>query len=134
MKANTSSRQSGRSGRPANDRKALIELRRDVLSALAALERQPFTETLEEEKREEEIAAGDAILEVEHRYHQGLIERLRAIEEAFQRLDAGSYGLCTGCGSEISRKRLEANPAVGLCLVCQELAEMKEAAVPVAAI
>ncbi|MGH9761130.1 MAG: TraR/DksA family transcriptional regulator [Blastocatellia bacterium] len=119
---------------PVNGEEVLIHLRRDVLSALAALEHGPFSDEAEEARREEEIAAGDAIMEVEHRYRQGLVERLHRIEEAFERLAVGTYGLCAVCGNEISRKRLEADPSVGLCLLCQELAERSEVPVPAAVI
>lgn len=43
---------------------------------------------------------------------------LTAIEAALARIEAGEYGLCVDCEEEIEEKRLEANPAVSLCLAC----------------
>lgn len=50
-------------------------------------------------------------------------KRLLEIEEAFQRLDTGTYGDCTHCGTTIGLPRLEAVPWAQLCIRCQELEE-----------
>lgn len=49
----------------------------------------------------------------EHRQHH-----LHQIDAALKRLDDGDYGYCIACGEEISRKRLEIDPAVALCINC----------------
>ena len=56
--------------------------------------------------------------------HRGQLEaRLRDINCAQDRLIDGLYGRCDSCGNEIERKRLAADPAVLLCLVCQAATE-----------
>lgn len=45
------------------------------------------------------------------------------ITTALERLDAGTYGVCTNCGREIDPRRLEALPYVTLCIDCQAAAE-----------
>lgn len=45
----------------------------------------------------------------------------RALDElaaARDRLDAGTYGRCEGCGRPIGVERLEARPAVRHCIAC----------------
>ncbi len=45
-----------------------------------------------------------------------------AVEEidlALAKIDAGTYGLCERCGSEIPRARLEALPHAALCVACK---------------
>ena len=42
------------------------------------------------------------------------------LEEAMQRLDEGTYGLCEVCGKGISEERLDAIPAAGMCVSCKE--------------
>ena len=49
-----------------------------------------------------------------------LEDRLNAIEEALGRIEAGSYGQCVECGSEISIERLEAVPSASLCVDCAQ--------------
>lgn len=46
-------------------------------------------------------------------------EKLQAIEEALERIDDGTYGMCDSCESEIAPGRLEAMPFSRLCVSCQ---------------
>ena len=52
-----------------------------------------------------------------------LEERLRALNDAQDRLMDGGYGRCLECGEQINAKRLAADPALSLCLDCQTHAE-----------
>lgn len=47
-----------------------------------------------------------------------LSETMREVEDALTRIDAGTYGVCESCGSEIAAARLEAKPAARLCINC----------------
>jgi DnaK suppressor protein len=46
-------------------------------------------------------------------------EKLQAIEEALERIEDGTYGMCDSCESEIAPGRLEAMPFSRLCVSCQ---------------
>lgn len=48
--------------------------------------------------------------------------KTEAIDLALDRLDRGSYGLCTACGEPIGLDRLEARPAAELCIECARAA------------
>jgi RNA polymerase-binding protein DksA len=48
---------------------------------------------------------------------------LRAINEALQRIDAGTYGSCGRCGKPIAEERLEAIPYANRCIDCKRLEE-----------
>jgi DnaK suppressor protein len=48
---------------------------------------------------------------------------LLRVEEAVQRLESGTYGICVNCGNEIRSGRLRAVPWARYCIDCQELAE-----------
>src|SRR5262245_26031967 len=61
--------------------------------------------------------------EIEWRRCENLEDRLRAINDAQDRLIDGGYGACVECGNRIETKRLAADPAVSLCFDCQKLAE-----------
>lgn len=43
---------------------------------------------------------------------------LQRIESALARVRDGEYGYCVSCGDEISKKRLELDPSVPLCIDC----------------
>ncbi len=48
---------------------------------------------------------------------------LHALDAALARIEAGTYGVCSGCGGEIGARRLVAFPWATLCLACQARAE-----------
>ena len=43
---------------------------------------------------------------------------LREIDQAVERLDAGTYGVCETCGARIGDGRLEARPVARTCIRC----------------
>jgi RNA polymerase-binding transcription factor len=48
---------------------------------------------------------------------------LRDVTAALRRIEAGSFGACIDCDSEISPKRLAAVPWAPRCIRCQEVAD-----------
>ena len=48
---------------------------------------------------------------------------LEKIDLALDRIDAGTYGVCMGCGGDIPAARLEVKPSVSLCVECQSKKE-----------
>jgi RNA polymerase-binding protein DksA len=50
------------------------------------------------------------------------MQEISEIRTALQRLENGEYGICTACGEQIGRERLEARPACSECVDCAELA------------
>ena len=73
-------------------------------------------------------ASADIYDEVQHRLEQDLVidsldresDLLRQVRAAWKRLAGGTYGVCLGCETEISPRRLQAVPWAPLCLQCQE--------------
>jgi len=51
---------------------------------------------------------------------------LSKIDEAFERIDSGSYGRCEECGEEIGLERLKARPVTTLCIACKSAQEARE--------
>lgn len=47
---------------------------------------------------------------------------LAHIQKALDRIEDGSYGICTQCNNTINEARLEAIPQAGLCIDCAESA------------
>ncbi len=48
-----------------------------------------------------------------------LKESLAEVENALDKLERGTYGLCNGCNKPISPARLEAIPQAALCIDCK---------------
>jgi len=51
--------------------------------------------------------------------------RLRLIQQAVERLNDGSFGICVDCGSQIGLRRLQALPWASHCIRCQETSEAR---------
>lgn len=62
-------------------------------------------------------------LEVDASVAESEINLAGKIHHALERIAAGTYGICEGCGIAIPEARLEAKPSVALCVSCQELHE-----------
>lgn len=50
-------------------------------------------------------------------------QELKKISQALQRMDAGSYGLCSSCGQPIDSKRIEVYPYASECIDCATMEE-----------
>jgi DnaK suppressor protein len=50
---------------------------------------------------------------------RSLRDTLQDVEQALERMEAGTYGLCERCGQPIGDERLEALPAARLCMTCK---------------
>ncbi|HKM99134.1 MAG TPA: RNA polymerase-binding protein DksA [Candidatus Binataceae bacterium] len=51
---------------------------------------------------------------------------LSKIEEAFARIDEGTYGRCEECAGEIGIERLKARPVTTFCISCKSAQEERE--------
>jgi DnaK suppressor protein len=69
------------------------------------------TETFE---REKELALESSV--------QGI---LQMVEEALQKIQNGTYGICEGCDKPIDGNRLRAIPYARLCIKCKEREERR---------
>src|ERR1041385_1951792 len=49
--------------------------------------------------------------------------RLHEVRAALRRIDAGTFGICSGCEENIDPKRLDTVPWASFCVVCQEAAD-----------
>jgi DnaK suppressor protein len=48
------------------------------------------------------------------------------VQEALQRVDEGTFGICEECGEDIGFERLRARPVTTLCIECKEDQERRE--------
>jgi DnaK suppressor protein len=51
---------------------------------------------------------------------------LKKIDEAIDKIESGTYGICEACGEDINIKRLEARPVTTMCIECKTEQEEEE--------
>ena len=54
---------------------------------------------------------------------QGDRQVLQQVEDALERVEKGTYGVCSNCAQEIPQPRLDAVPWAPTCIDCQEIVE-----------
>ena len=54
------------------------------------------------------------------------IKLIKKIDQAVERIDNGTFGICRGCGNEIPVQRLKARPVADLCIECKTRQEQDE--------
>lgn len=75
-------------------------------------------------------AQQDLLREEEIRAYERLASQAKALDEAWENLKRGTYGICRQCRGQIPQRRLEALPGAALCHSCQEEEEQAVGGVP----
>ena len=108
-------------------RDALLTERARIAAALENL-RNENPGTVEEETGEEtsdQHLADTATAMHDRELDYGLTENeeelLQSIDDALQRIEDGTYGVCSNCGKPIGEERLVALPWTNLCIDCAKL-------------
>ena len=105
-------------------RKVLLEMKKRLLADVE----KPILESLmiPNDMGDEADQAGDERNREVSLLLTGRIKAsLMAIEEALEKMEEGTYGICEECEEEIPPGRLKAMPLAKLCLMCQSRLEME---------
>lgn len=99
-------------------RNLLLKKRNQILERYFKKEdtQKILTEQSAEPRDLEEYALLDITEEVLGQLSDIEIEILKAIDEALERINNGTYGICEVCGKEIEEERLQAIPWTTLCI------------------
>ena len=76
----------------------------------------PNREDSDKDEAADDAQEYDNALSLEH----SLELKLKAVNIALEKIAKGEYGICEGCGKEISEERLLACPEAKTCLNCQK--------------
>lgn len=71
----------------------------------------------------EELSFADLVVDLNLTVIDHQVQELREVENAFLRMEQGTYGVCTECNDAIEFERLHANPAAKRCFTCQTIHE-----------
>jgi RNA polymerase-binding transcription factor len=114
--------------RTESDRQALRRLlateRDSTLRQIASLEREfdSIGEASADVATDDEHDPEGTTIAFERAQVAALVERARArlteFDDALERVDSGTYGICDRCGAQIPRERLAARPMARTCVAC----------------
>jgi RNA polymerase-binding protein DksA len=112
----------------------LMERRDELLKELDNFKNGDASNTIKEASGENSSYAfhmadlGTDTMEREKAYYFATREGrlLYHIDQALDRVEAGTYGYCQNCSKPISRERLEAVPHARLCITCKATEEKGE--------
>jgi DnaK suppressor protein len=105
-------------------RNMLEERRREIASKLRSL-RESLPAEASVPRDDQEQSVDDFVRDVDFALMEMKSQSLSRINEALERLNRGTYGVCTECDVEISEARLAAMPFAPLCRDCQESIESR---------
>jgi DnaK suppressor protein len=102
----------------------LLEEKKTTLSSDLAKTRSAEEETTEESTQDiADKAVSSYTREFLYSLTDGERSTLLQIDDALNRIDDVTYGMCINCGQSIAEKRLTAVPWTPYCVDCQELSE-----------
>ncbi len=102
-------------------KEALLRKRGELQSAGGG--GKPLPATIEVNSRQGDLAdqaSGNNEVHIQLKLKQTDAKILQAIEEALDRMEKGTYGICRDCGEEIAAPRLNAIPWTRVCISCKE--------------
>ena len=112
--------------RTAELRQLLTERRRAMQDDVQSRIRGGRTDRPNEVRDDLEHSDADIQGDIEFSLIQMRADTLSRIDEALVRLDAGKYGSCVECESEISERRLRALPFAVRCQECEQRREQEQ--------
>ena len=101
--------------------KRLEEMRGELDKSIAVLQGEQPAERIGSDSPQDPADAGTNLSENDRT--QAVLEaaktQLRAVLDALDRIEHGTYGACADCGSPIPEGRLDARPEAARCVKCQ---------------
>ena len=110
--------------------RAALGARRDVVkseifSALSRIKDDRYAALADQVHDTKDHAIAQLLVESDDAELRRTAAELQDIDAALQRVTAGTYGRCTGCGTDIPAPRLVAYPTAKRCMPCQKEHEKK---------
>ena len=98
----------------------LLRKRGEILAASTGT--RPLPASMDVNSRQGDLAdqaSGNNEVHIQLKLKQTDAKILQAIEEALNRIEQGTYGVCRDCGEPIAPARLNAIPWTRVCITCK---------------
>ncbi len=107
-------------------KKKLLAERERLLNTAASSRKNEFAISTEDLADEADLTSAELSQSVVFTLREKEHRTMADIDEALQRMEDGTYGLCEECDEEIGPRRLEIFPTARLCISHQEEEEKKK--------
>jgi DnaK suppressor protein len=107
-------------------RKLLLKKREQILELVKAARTNETEETDKEAPDLGDRALSTVIRDLSYQLTAGEREIVRRIDDALDRIEAKTYGVCAACDKKVQPARLDAVPWALHCVECQELQDRGE--------
>jgi DnaK suppressor protein len=105
-------------------KKELLDRKKELEETLTRMSREKITDDQVQDPGDQALTSTLESLKLS--FQDTEIEEINRIDKALEKIEDGTYGICTDCQEPISEKRLKSYPNAARCLMCQELFEEKE--------
>lgn len=102
-------------------RESLLSQKKEILEQAQRQEKD-----IDMDGDETDAIQGNMLVEMSNRLGTRATAKLKQIEDALQRIEKQTYGLCQDCEEPIAEKRLLHNPHFLICISCAEDREAEE--------
>ena len=100
-------------------KKMLIKTREELLEEIARNRKMEADDLKNEIGDLYDSADNERDRQLSHILNDRDRKKLIAIDEALERIEGGSYGICEECGKKIAPNRLKVMPFADLCVPCK---------------
>ncbi|MCR9205060.1 MAG: TraR/DksA family transcriptional regulator [Halobacteriovoraceae bacterium] len=104
----------------------LIKMKEAILNGGYLTQKEDLHVSSEDLPDEADLATNVINQQVTFNMRQRELNKLRAIDEALNRIENGTYSECEECGENIGYKRLSHQPFTSLCITHAEEAEREQ--------
>jgi RNA polymerase-binding transcription factor len=108
-------------------RKAFLKQAKETLEEMKSQVLRGIRDDMKEDREGEkddgrdtyDVASEERDREISHLLTDRDRTKLLSIDQALERIEQGTYGICESCEGEITAERLKAMPFTRLCVQCQ---------------
>jgi DnaK suppressor protein len=113
--------------KPLSVRKAFLKQAKETLLDMKAQLLRGIRDDLKEDREGQkddgrdtyDVASEERDREINYLLTDRDRSKLQSIDQALERIEEGTYGICESCEGEITAERLKAMPFTRLCVQCQ---------------
>lgn len=102
-------------------KKTLLQRKQELEKELIRLSQEKFSDDQVQDPGDQALSSTMEMLNTSLQDTER--EEYKRIEQALEKIEDGTYGICIDCGQNISEKRLSSFPNAARCLSCQEAFE-----------